>query len=517
MKKVLLIVIDALATRVVEPALRAGELPNLRQLVDAGQMFGNCVPVFPSITPAATCGIVTGCYPRGSSIMGAYFYDVHSDHVYYYGDDFWVILQQSVGEFYDDFLKRLNFDLLSCDTLFEHVEKAGLRSACINYLWFRGPVAHAVNVPWLLQWVPGVPKSQQVHGPDILCLGDFVTTEPKRMDEALEGQEGLFHRFGFDDASTSGYLAELVENARLPDLTLAYFPDNDYRSHEIGPEKAVTTLHDFDRTLGRLIAFWGSVERMLSEVAVVITGDHSQTDMVTDTEQASVNLDEVLEGFELVPAGNQWTSDDELMVCVNMRAAQIYLRRGYRPQREKIVRQLLSDKRVDQVIWRRELEDTERTVYHVATSDRAALWFRAAADDEPGAVDAYGGRWTWEGDLRAVDGRIDEQGRLRFSDYPNAFERIAMSFRHDVGGDLWVTAHPGYEFHTPRTGTHPGGSHGALHLGDSQVPLILAGLPHGITVPAQPRAVDVAPICLDILQITSPYRAGASHIGRTAA
>lgn len=512
MKKVLLMVVDALATRVIEPALQAGDLPNLRRLIDAGAMRGNCVPVFPSITPAATCGIVTGRYPRDNAVMGAYFYDTDEDRVYYYGDDFWVVLEEGIGKFFDDFLKRLNFELLDCETLFERVEDAGLHSACINYLWFRGKVKHAVNTPSLLSWLPGVDSSHEIGGPEILCLGDFVTTEPKQMKKTLDGKGGPFHRFGFDDASTTGYLTELVEKTSLPDLTLAYFPDNDYRSHEVGPQEAVTTLHAFDATLGRLIEIWGSVEQMLEDVAVIITGDHSQTDMQKDSQKASVNLDDVLKDFDLVPAGKKWTNGDELMVCPNMRAAQIYLRRGYWPQREKIVHQLLSDPRIDQAIWRCGPQDAEQTTYHVATSDRGTLRFWAAGKDEPTVVDAYGGRWAWEGDLQCVDGQIDDRRQISFGDYPNAFERIATSFRPDVGGDLWVTAHPGYEFHTPRTATHPGGSHGALHLGDSEVPLIFAGLPDHITVPAQPRAVDVAPICLDILEVASPLRTGASHM-----
>ena len=97
MKKVLLMVVDALATRVVQPALQEGKLPNRKRLVDAGQVAGNCVPVLPSITPAATCGIVTGNYPRETGILGAYFYDTQKDHAYYYGDDFCIILQARHG------------------------------------------------------------------------------------------------------------------------------------------------------------------------------------------------------------------------------------------------------------------------------------------------------------------------------------------------------------------------------------------------------------------------------------
>jgi hypothetical protein len=513
MKKVLLIVIDALATRVVAPALLRGSLPHLQTLVERGRMYGNCVPIFPSITPAATCAIVTGCYPRHSGVAGAYFYDTRHDRVHYYGDDFWAILNEGFAKFFRDFLIRMNFSLLKRDTLFEHVERHGLRAACINYLWFRGDVTHTAHVPWLLRLLPGIPFATRIRGPQILCLGDFVTTQPKRTDRELRSPGGPFRRFGFDDTGTAGYLLDLAQKTGLPDLTLAYFPDNDFRSHKVGPVQAVTTLQEFDQTLGELIGVLGGVERLLQQFAVFITGDHSQTDMLADEQTTWIDLDAVLHEFDVVAAGNDWENDDQLMVCPNMRAAQIYLRRRCRREQEHIVRLLLGDSRVDQVFWRRDAEDTPRNAYHVATRDRGRLQFWVS--DQPAAVrDEYGGGWMWEGDLETVDGRLGARQEITFPEYPNAFERIAAAFHSDVTGDLWVTARPGHEFHTARTARHDGGSHGSLHREDSQVPLIVAGLPDDVSVPVPPRTVDVAPLCLGALGLPAPWPAGASHAGR---
>lgn len=510
-KKVLLFVIDALATRVVEPALEAGGLPNFKRLVDAGGMHPDCVPVFPSITPAATAGIVTGCYPRDSGIAGAYFYDTADDRVYYYGDDFWVILEEGVGTFFEDFLNKLNFELLQCETLFERVERAGLRAACINYLWFRGENQHTVNVPWLLSLLPGVPAIDSIRGPQILCLGDFVTSKPKQMDEELDASGGPFKRFGFDDSTTAEYLLELVAEADVPDFTLAYFPDNDFQSHDVGPQEALDVLQNVDKTLGKLFDQWGGLERMLEEVAVIITGDHSQTDMLELSGKEAIDLAEVLHNYELVDAGKPWGNGDELMVCSNMRAAQIYLRRGYWPKLDEIKEQLLADERIDQLIWRRDLADENGTTFRVATSDRGELSFRTASAAESMGVDCYGRHWQWEGDLRTVDAKVHD-GRLEYRDYPNAFERIAMSFHEDVTGDLWLTCRPGYELLTPRISEHECGSHGALHVSDSQSPLILAGAPEGVELPDRPRTVDVAPLCLSILGLPTPRAVGESHV-----
>ena len=53
-KKVLLLVVDALSSRVVRPVWERGELPGLGHLIEAGEVDWECTSVFPSITPAAT-------------------------------------------------------------------------------------------------------------------------------------------------------------------------------------------------------------------------------------------------------------------------------------------------------------------------------------------------------------------------------------------------------------------------------------------------------------------------------
>ena len=96
--------------------------------------------------------------------------------------------------------------------------------------------------------------------------------------------------------------------------------------------------------------------------------------------------------------------------------------------------------------------------------------------------------------------------------YPNAFERIACILSLKNSGHLMVTARPGYEFKLPRTSVHGGGgSHGSLHAQDSVVPLLIAGAPDGIKMPLHPRTVDVAPVCLNVLELEAERPMRVSH------
>jgi len=510
MKNVLLVVIDALASRVVRPALDEGKLPNLRALAKAGRVDWDCTAIFPSITPAATAALVTGGYPAATGITGAYFYDLEEDRVHYYGDDTWAILRRGFSAFFQDFLVSLNRDQLRAETAFQTVERAGKRAACLNYLWFRGDVLHRARVPWLLRLWPGIQRSKTVPGPSLLSLGDFVSDSLGGSGQRLKGPGGIFRRYGFADTATGAQLLLLAQEQAFPDFTVAYFPDNDFASHSDGPKEALGTVKNVDQVLGQLIDSYGGVDSLLESLAIVITGDHAQSDLPLAKQHTGIVLNDVLDDYAIVPAGKPWGHCDELMICPNMRAAQIYLRRGYLNERTAIVRRLLDDERVDQVIWR-EPNINGQWQFFVQTSRHGKLRFWRCEAGES-AIDEYGGRWNWEGDLASVDGRVGAENVLDFGDYPNALERIAAAFSDHDSGDIWVTSQLGYEFRLDATHVHRKGSHGSLHKDDSLSPLIMAGVPENLLPRQTPRSVDVAPLCLTILELAGPSDVGASHI-----
>jgi len=512
MKKVLYIIIDALATRVVEPALEEGRLPNFKKIIHAGQMQSDSIAIFPSITPAATCTLATGHYPFEHGISGAYWYNQETDDVAYFGDDIWAILNEGVDSYLLDFQRDLNEKRLQVPTIFELIEPHGhLRDAVINLFWFHGTVEHEVSLPLVFNLLPAEP-AQKIRGPHLMFMGDFVNT-PLMRGQELNARGGMLRRYGFHDDTTADYLLQLAEAEGLPDFTLAYFPNNDFDSHTEGPQEAVHDLESIDEHLGRLFEIYGGIEKLLDEVAVVITGDHSQSDN-DSAQEAAVYLDEVLAEHQVVKVGSSWQSGDDVMVCPNMRAAQIYLRADSWENRQQVIESLLASDGVDQVIWcavDNGLNETEHAQFNVATAERGRLSFALAGESEPMGVDDYGAGWRWHGDLATVDATLDSDGRLQFGDYPNAFERIATAF-FQQSGNIWVTARLGREFCLPETTCHDGGSHGSLHALDSTSPLITAGIPTNVSLPEYPRSVDVVPICLQVLGLATPRKSGESHV-----
>ncbi|HYF02711.1 MAG TPA: alkaline phosphatase family protein, partial [Patescibacteria group bacterium] len=470
-----------------------------------------CISIFPSITPAATASIITGTYPQEHGIIGAYWYDSETKDIAYFGDDVWVILKHGIGEFFEDFLIKLNHRRLGKETLFEKAEDNGLKAACINFFIYHGRHEHEVHTPFLLGMLPGVPFTEKVLGPEILCLGDFVSTELHNVEAPLETDGGVFKRFGFEDSCTADVLKKLGETKMLPDFTLAYFPDNDHKSHDVGAENALEAVIKVDEYLGSFAETFGGIDKMLEEVCVIITGDHSQSDIVNE-DNAGILLDDILKEFSVASPGKKWEKGEQIMVCPNLRVAQLYFRDATHNLIEQVMSCLLAEERIDQVLWRSSLFKKNAPGWHIATRDRGTLYFWVGNDGENTARDAYGCSWSWVGNLETVDARV-ENGTLIFKNYPNAFERIAGGLQCENSGDLWVTAHLGHECSVTDTAVHHGGgSHGSLHVLDSVAPLIIAGAPEDANIPNNPRIVDLAGIILSILGLDTPHRTDASHI-----
>jgi hypothetical protein len=483
----------------------------LKRLADAGQMHQRSTTIFPSITPAATTSIVTGCYPAEHGIAGASWFDEAREEIAYYGDDFWVIAREGFGAFLRDFLVRLNGDRLTAPTLFELVERTGRSAGCLNYLVHRGLVPHRVNVPWLLALLPGVPFAEVVDGPRLLCLGDFVNSHPWR--RKVREKSGIMHRFGMDDDATAELLIRFAGDGVLPDLTVAYFADNDYRSHEVGPHGALPVIERVDTALGAMFEAAGGFDRFMHDTCVIVTSDHGHCEILHNRDDAAIRLHEVLADFRQAALGKRWRGGDELMICPNMRAAQLYVREPSPERIEYVARMCLLERRADLVMWRRRLTSRGEGRYTVKGPRGHLDFWRADGDglDEDGrpaevGVDDFGAGWAWRGDLETLG--IERDGRRIYSDeYPNAFERIAGVLDARNSGEIWVTARPGCEFEVPGGEAHVGGgSHGALHALDTLSPVIVAGrvrhLPHAM------RSVDIAPLCLEALGLSMRYRVG---------
>jgi hypothetical protein len=100
--------------------------------------------------------------------------------------------------------------------------------------------------------------------------------------------------------------------------------------------------------------------------------------------------------------------------------------------------------------------------------------------------------------LETLEATVAE-GRLRSDRYPDPLARVYSALTSPHAGDLIASLEPGYEALDWGGSSHAGGgSHGALHHGDSLGPLLFVGCgPGSPDERAQWALRDVAPVVLE--------------------
>jgi predicted AlkP superfamily pyrophosphatase or phosphodiesterase len=478
-KKLVLVVIDALKPSMLERAIVSGRAPALKRLREEGVYVEDCVAAFPSVTPVCAATITTGVGPDQHLIPSMNWY--HRDERRYveYGSSFSASRQFGVLRSLTDTVYRMNAEHLSSEveTVFETLDDAGVRTAGTTYLIYRGRHQHEVsNETALARIVTSTLFRRTIAGPRELFYADLYASRRT----GCRGQLGMP---GIRDQHTGCVGAYLVEND-LFDFMLFSLPDNDAWSHKNGPHSQVTSIAGADRQLERLMHAAGGPDAFLEDHAVIVTSDHSQAAV-----EDRIRLDRAFADFDVATQNAATTIGAEVALSPAQRAAMVYA---------------LDEERSDQVLERAiaaatELEGVDLLLWldrpgrreAVVRSSRGELRFAPGGELE----DERGGRWSVDGDLDTL-GLAVEDGRLRSLEYPLALTRSWSALSCPTAGDLLLSAAPGYEFVDWGGADHVGGgSHGSLHRSDSLGVLLWCGTgPDSRTAREQWSLSDVVPL-----------------------
>ncbi len=457
MKKLILVVIDAMKPEMLDRAIATGRAPALERIAREGAYVNDVVAAFPSVTPVCAASITTGVGPDRHLIPGMNWYHRFEERYIEYGTSFSATRQFGVVRTLTDTVYRMNAEHLSGDTptVFESLDDMGVRTAGTTYLIYRGRHQHDVSQESALaKLVTSTLFRRTIFGPQELFYADLYASRKT----GCRGQLGLP---GVRDQHTGCVGSYLVEHD-LCDFMLFSLPDNDAWSHRNGPHSQVTSIAAADRQLERLMHAAGGADRFLEEYAVIVTSDHSQA-LVED----SIRLDLALTDFHVATQSASRSVGAELALCPSSRAAMIYV---LDPERrdELVPRVLEAVKDVPGVDLAMYLRDGEAVM--VAAGGHR---LRFAPGGE--LVDLRGSSWSVEGDLDVLGARI-EDGRLQTPDYPDALARVWSALSCETAGDILLSAGPGYEFVDWGGSDHVGGgSHGSLHRSDSLGALLWCG------------------------------------------
>jgi hypothetical protein len=479
-KKLVLAVIDSLKPDMLDLAIEEGQAPALEALRERGAYIRDCVSTFPSVTPVASAAIATGTGPGEHHIPSMNWYHRGEERYVEYGSSFQATRAFGVVRSLFDTVYNMNMAHLTRGrkTVFEHLDDAGLRTACTTWLIYRGRTRHEPSGASVYRRIAEAAQFRHpVYGARELFYADLFDSRETGCTSAL-GMPGQ------RDRHTGCVGAYLVEHD-LFDFMLFSLPDNDTYSHKAGPDGQVRSIAEADRALERIMHVAGGVDEFLEKHAVIVMSDHSQTSV-----EARVNLAEAFGGWRVLTPVDPAPTEAELAVCPAARSAMVYV---------------LEEDRCDELVPRvvevlGDLEGVALVIRRagdaaVVTSERGELSFRPG--DE--VTDARGSSWSLEGDLEVL-GLETADGRVQGSEYPDALGRLWSALECPHSGDVLASATPGHEFVDWGGSDHVGGgSHGSLHRDDSEGVLLLCG----VDAPEREQwsLADVTPLVLDHFQV----------------
>jgi len=474
-KKLVLAVIDSLKPAMLDRTIEEGRSPALAELVARGTYVRDCVSTFPSVTPVASAAIATGTGPGEHNIPSMNWFHRGEERYVEYGSSLPATRAFGVVRSLFDTVYNMNMAHLSRGrrTVFEHLDDAGLRTACTTWLIYRGRTRHEPSGASVYRRIAEAAQFRHpVYGARELFYADLFDSRDSGCTSAL-GMPGQ------RDRHTGCVGAYLVEHD-LFDFLLFSLPDNDSHSHKFGPDGQVESIGEADRALERIFHAAGGVDEFLQDHAVVVMADHSQT-VVEDR----VNLAGAFSAWRVLGPSDPAPSEAEVALCPAARSAMVYVLDESRREEltPRAVEVLLGTDGIDLVVHRRDGRV-------VVGSGRGEVSF------SPGGplTDRRGQAWAVDGDLEVLDMRV-EGGSLTSPDYPDALGRLWSAAACPHAGDVLVSATPGFEFVDWGGADHVGGgSHGSLHRDDSEGALVLCG----VDVPerAEWSVTDVTPLVL---------------------
>ncbi len=475
-KKLVLAVIDSLKPEMLDEAIAEGRAPALAALRERGTYIGDCISTFPSVTPVASAAIATGTGPGEHNIPSMNWFHRGEERYIEYGSSFAATRAFGVVRSLFDTVYNMNMAHLSRarKTVFEHLDDAGVRTACTTYLIYRGRTRHDPSGESMYRRIGEVLQFRHpVYGARELFYADLFDSRNTGCTSAL----GLP---GQRDRHTGCVGAYLVEHD-LFDFLLFSLPDNDTHSHKVGPEGQVRSIAEADRALERIMHVAGGVEAFLEEHAVIVMSDHSQTKV-----EAAINLADVFSSWRLLVPADPAPSEAEIAVCPSARSGMVYVLDASRQAEllPRVIEALGEVEGVDLVISRRD-------GHAVVGSERGELRFAPGGE----LADGRGRSWSMEGEHAALELEVSD-GRVASDVYPDALGRLWSALECPHAGDVLLSASPGFDLVDWGGAEHVGGgSHGSLRRDDSAGVLLLCG----IEAPEREEwsLVDVAGIVLD--------------------
>ena len=436
-RKLVLVVVDSLRTDMLERAVEAGSAPTFSALLDRGELIGDCVSSFPSVTPVCTSEIITGQRPDGHRIPGMNWYHRAEQRYVEYGSSWEATRTFGLFSALYDTVYNMNMAHLSpqASTLYEDLADRGLRTAGTPFLIYRGRTRHELGLEGLLGRVASAAKFHHaVWGPEELFYGELYASRKVPCKPTLA-------RPNRRDDYSACVGVEMVERD-LYDFMLFSLPDNDYHSHRFGPEASEESIAHADECFGAIVEAGGGIDEFLADNAVILMADHSQSDVETPFDVAGL----LGADWQVLQPNEDAPEQAELAFGPSSRAGGVWMLRegsaGIRLHSD--VRETLArEAGTDLLAWLVDADGRAIVRTGVGTPTAAGVCVErdgATLRFAPGESlrDRRSQGWALEGDPATLELETSE-GMVDSALYPDCLSRLWSALRSPYAADLLLS------------------------------------------------------------------------------
>ena len=482
-KPVIVILIDSLMDKPLREAIQQGRAPALQFLLSKGQYYPQMVSSFPTMSVTIDSTFLTGTYADQHQVPGLVWYSGNENRLIYYGNGPKEALKIDQVQQFIDSVYELNQNHLSkkTKTIHEELAEKGKHSASINAIIYRGKTEHSLHVPTYIEKSTRLPEEMRVKGPSLLSYAALAQLDPQNRRNAR-----LWKKYGLNNQFSAQDIAYLIEQRKLPDVTIAYFPENDMSVHNKGSAQTEGIVKA-DQALQIALNAYGSWEQAVHQAVWIVMGDSGQTDVREDRQAATIDLRSLLSDYRIAKIGQPVKAADQLVIAANERMSYIYAIDS-QVSPAQVVKHLQKEDKLD-IIAMKDSQNVQVT----AGKSNQTFSYRPKGK----FVDEYGQSWTWTGDPRLLDMTITNN-RITYGKYPDVLARLYGAMHSHEGKYVVITVKPGYELAGENSPSHRGGAaHGSLHAQDSHVPILVTGTD---TRPKTLRIVDLKDWILQLVK-----------------
>ena len=492
MKKVIMILIDAIMPDALENSIKTGKAKALKFLMDHGYYDSKLVTAFPTMTASVDCTLMTGVYPDQHKVPGLIWYHPEEKRVVDYVNGFKTTLSLGIQNTAKDVLIELNEKHLNkkTKTIYEELADHGKSSGAINFIIHRGNKSYQLKPPFLFNLVTRFKMmNKPISGPDLLSIGAFVKPSLPGRKLVWNLNHSVFKKYGINDNYAIEITRYIIEAGRQPDFLMVYLPNHDHYLHK-HINQPLESIKKVDQNLEKLLDSFGDWNKAIEQNTFIILGDHGQTEIGKE-DYHNIDLDYLLKEYKIPSVGEKAREEHDVVFANNERMVYIYPLK--KEIKQSLIKTLLTEENIDFIAWK------EKKKVKVVNSNGKELTFFKANENE--YLDPYHQPWSVEGDLTVLDISLKEK-QIQFGQFPDALSRLYGALFSQEVPVIVANAKPSYEFISKTFPTHlGGGSHGSLNYKDSIVPLLVSGAEKN--PPSPMRVVDLKEYVLQLLNSTS--------------